>query len=125
MRDRITANLPAISFDQTVAFYGVLGFVVNFRDDHWMIMSRGDLEIEFFPHPDLKPSESWFSACVRVGDVDALYHTWNAVGLQDKGIPRLTKPPTSRRVSECVRWWTAMAASCVAFRHFDYGRAES
>jgi catechol 2,3-dioxygenase-like lactoylglutathione lyase family enzyme len=92
MRDRITANLPAIDFDQTVAFYGALGFIINFRDDHWLIMSRGDLEIEFFPHPGLQLGESWFSACVRVRDVDALHGVWNSVGLPDKGIPRLTKP---------------------------------
>jgi hypothetical protein len=92
MRDRVTANLPAISFDQTALFFRVLGFTVKFRDAHWMIMSRGELEIEFFPHPALKPNESWFSACVRVADIDALFREWNSLGLPNNGIPRLTNP---------------------------------
>jgi len=73
MGDVITANLPAKDFDETETFYRRLGFQVGFRDEGWMIISRGPLEIEFFPHPDLNPWESWFSACVRVDDVDALH----------------------------------------------------
>ncbi|MFZ4604192.1 MAG: bleomycin resistance protein, partial [Caulobacterales bacterium] len=58
----------------------------------WMILSRGELELEFFPHPDLAPSDSWFSACVRVADVDALHRAWSQVGIPEQGIPRLTAP---------------------------------
>ena len=71
MGDVITANLPARDFCETAAFYERLGFEVEFRDEGWMILSRGPLEIEFFPHPGLDPAASWFSACVRVADVDA------------------------------------------------------
>ena len=92
MADRVTASLPAIGFDETADFYGALGFVVDHRDADWMILSRDDLLIEFFPHPALDPAESWFSACVRVGDVDALHRTWRGLGLPDAGIPRLTPP---------------------------------
>jgi hypothetical protein len=88
----MTANLPARSFDETAAFYGALGFKVEFRDEGWMIMSRGDLEVEFFPHPDLVPSESWFSACVRVADVDGLHRDWSVARLPDQGVPRMTAP---------------------------------
>lgn len=90
--DVVTANLPAIDFEATAAFYERLGFVVEFRDDNWMILSRGTLEIEFFPHPELNPRESWFSACVRVSDIEALHAAWAAAGLPDQGIPRLTAP---------------------------------
>ncbi|MBU6372089.1 MAG: VOC family protein [Alphaproteobacteria bacterium] len=92
MGDVVTANLPARDFDETVAFYERLGFEVEFRDAGWMILSRGALEIEFFPHPDLVPADSWFSACVRVADVDALHRAWSAAGLPDTGVPRMTAP---------------------------------
>jgi catechol 2,3-dioxygenase-like lactoylglutathione lyase family enzyme len=88
----ITANLPARDFEATAAFYKRLGFQIDFKDEGWMILSRGTLEIEFFPHPDLSPRDSWFSACVRVSDVDALYKSWSEAGLPDHGIPRLTAP---------------------------------
>lgn len=93
MTDRITANLPARDFEKTAAFYQRLGFSTEFRDDGWMIRSRGRLELEFFPYPDLQPTESAFSACVRVADLDGLYAEWAALGLPKTGIPRLQGPP--------------------------------
>ncbi len=93
MRERVTANLPARSFDETAAFYAALGFGVVFRDEAWMILSRGALEIEFFPHPGLDPTASWFSACVRVADADRLHAEWSAAArLPEGGIPRMTGP---------------------------------
>lgn len=92
MSDVITANLPAKDFGETATFYERLGFQVGFRDEGWMILSRGPLEIEFFPHPDLNPWESWFSACVRVAELDALHQAWSVAGLPENGIPRLTAP---------------------------------
>ena len=92
MTERVTANLPARDFDETERFYKSLGFAVAFRDKGWMILSRGPLEIEFFPHPDLEPSQSWFSACVRVDEVNALHADWSKLGLSAKGIPRITDP---------------------------------
>jgi catechol 2,3-dioxygenase-like lactoylglutathione lyase family enzyme len=93
MTDRITTNLPARNFDDTAAFYARLGFEIEYRDDAWMILSRGPLELEFFPDPDIAPDRSSFSACVRVADLDRLYTDWSAVGLPGAGIPRLQGPP--------------------------------
>ncbi len=92
MADRITANLPSRDFAATAAFYAALGFTETFRDDGWMILRRGPLELEFFPHPELVPGESWFSACIRVDDVDALHADWLKAGLPGdrRAIPRLT-----------------------------------
>jgi hypothetical protein len=90
--DRITANLPAIDFEATEAFYTKLGFETVFADSGWMILARGPLEIELFPYPDLDPSQSSFSACVRVADLDGLYTDWLAAGLPGAGIPRMTPP---------------------------------
>jgi catechol 2,3-dioxygenase-like lactoylglutathione lyase family enzyme len=92
MTDRVTANLPARDFDETARFYGMLGFKIGFRDSNWMILSRGPLELEFFPHPEVSPSVSWFSARVRIENVDALYSEWSPLGLSEQGIPRITKP---------------------------------
>ena len=92
MSERITANLPAIDFDATAEFYMKLGFEVDFKDTGWMILSRGALEIEFFPYPGLNPWESSFSACVRVSDANALHREWTRIGLPGEGIPRLTAP---------------------------------
>ncbi|KAI9025442.1 glyoxalase/bleomycin resistance protein, dioxygenase superfamily [Hyaloraphidium curvatum] len=88
-RDRITANLPSRDMDATLAFYAALGFSPRYRNDGWMILSRGPLELEFFPHPELDPASSWFSACVRVADLDGLVAAWRAAGLPKTGIPRL------------------------------------
>ena len=92
MADRITANLPARDLAATAAFYGRLGFSETFRDDGWMILTRGPLMLEFFPHPELDPWSSWFSACIRVDDPDALLAEWRQAGLPSDhtSIPRLT-----------------------------------
>jgi hypothetical protein len=92
MADRITANLPSRDFGATEAFYARLGFTRMWRDEGWMILKRGVLELEFFPHPDLVPGESWFSACIRVDDLDTLHTEWRAAGLpgDHRAIPRLT-----------------------------------
>jgi hypothetical protein len=92
MADRITANLPSRDFTATAAFYASLGFTESYRDSGWMILKRGALELEFFPHPELDPKTSWFSACLRVDDVDGLHQAWQAAGLpaDPQSIPRLT-----------------------------------
>jgi len=68
MADRATPNLPARDFDETAQFYEALGFSQTWRDRAWMILTRGSLQLEFFPHPDLDPSASWFSAYLRLSD---------------------------------------------------------
>lgn len=89
--NRITANLPSRDFDATVGFYGGLGFEVAYRGPDWLILECGPLELEFFAHPGLEPSDSWFSACVRVSDLEALREAWAAVVPEaEAGLPRLT-----------------------------------
>jgi catechol 2,3-dioxygenase-like lactoylglutathione lyase family enzyme len=98
MPDRTTANLPSRDFDKTAAFYESLGFTVGFKDDGWMILNRGALELEFFPMPQLNPKESWFSACFRVDELDSLYRDFQKAGLSDncRDIPRLDPPRTEQ-----------------------------
>lgn len=93
MADRITANLPSADFDRTEDFYGKLGFKRGFRAEGWMILVRGPFELEFFPMP-IDPKSSWFSACIRTDDLDALYADFEKAGLPDDGksIPRICAP---------------------------------
>lgn len=107
MADRITANLPSRDFAATEAFYHRLGFATGFRDASWMILRRGALELEFFPHPEIDKAKSWFSACIRVDDADALLADWQKLGIasEPQQIPRLTgfyKPGAAPRMFAMV-----------------------
>ncbi len=59
-----------------------------------MILTRGGLKLEFFPHPDLNPAESWFSCCLRLDDLDQFYADCVNAGIVESrsGAPRLHKP---------------------------------
>lgn len=91
MPDRAVPNLPSRDLDATEAFYGGFGFVREFRDDGWMILRRGDLQLEFFPFADLDPAASSFRCTLRVADVDELAEAIGAAGVpvRETGFPRL------------------------------------
>jgi catechol 2,3-dioxygenase-like lactoylglutathione lyase family enzyme len=91
MPDTATPNLPARDFATTSAFYRRLGFSEAFRDEGWMILTRGEVMLEFFPFPRLDPAESSFGCCLRLDDVDGFYGVCIAAGLpeSDTGFPRL------------------------------------
>lgn len=90
--DRATPNLPSRDFAATAAFYARLGFDEVFRDDGWMILARGALQLEFFPHATLDPRANYAGSCLRVDDARALHAAFAAAGLPERGIPRLTPP---------------------------------
>jgi catechol 2,3-dioxygenase-like lactoylglutathione lyase family enzyme len=94
MADRATPNLPARDFDETEAFYAKLGFERSWRDGGWMILRRDDVQLEFFPHPDLDPAESSFGCCLRLDDMPAFVETCRAAGIgpDPAGFPRLQAP---------------------------------
>ncbi|MCS5733457.1 bleomycin resistance protein [Herbiconiux daphne] len=89
--DRAVPNLPSRDFDGTEAFYRAFGFTTSFRDEGWMILTRGGLQLEFFPAPALDPLSSSFMCCLRVADVDELYDAIRRSGVPEKttGMPRL------------------------------------
>ncbi|MFG6444526.1 bleomycin resistance protein [Microbacterium sp. P07] len=91
MTDRAVPNLPSREFDATVAFYGGFGFEPTYRDDGWLMLRRGGLELEFFLFPDLVPDDSSFMCSIRVDDVDELYRLIRQAGVEEKatGRPRL------------------------------------
>ncbi len=91
-RDIAIPQLPARSMERMAAFYQRLGFdfeVVSPASDY-AIADRGSLEVHFFLHESLVPSESSFGCYFRVGDVAALYAAFSAAGLPAYGIPRIT-----------------------------------
>lgn len=92
--DHATPNLPSRDFEATSHFYSGFGFEEGWRDDGWMILKRGSLTLEFFPHPELNPSESWFSCCLRVDDLGAFYEACLKAGVPERcwGHPRLQPP---------------------------------
>jgi catechol 2,3-dioxygenase-like lactoylglutathione lyase family enzyme len=94
MSDRATPNLPGRDFEVTAAFYGKLGFEVGYKSPEWMVLERGGLTLEFFPHPGLNPAQSWFSCCLRLDDLDGFYATCLEAGLAEahQGMPRLHPP---------------------------------
>ncbi|MDR8726794.1 bleomycin resistance protein [Burkholderia pseudomultivorans] len=94
MTDIASPNLPSRDFEVTSRFYAKLGFAETWRDGGWMILRRGDLLLEFFPHPDLDPASSWFSCCFRLDDVHAFFDEMLAAGVPEKatGWPRGHRP---------------------------------
>jgi hypothetical protein len=59
-----------------------------------MVLERGNLTLEFFPHPELDSLTSWFSCCLRLDDLDGFYALCKAIGLPEScsGQPRLHPP---------------------------------
>lgn len=92
--DYSTPNLPSRDFTKTQEFYAAIGFEVDFRNEAWMILKRGSMTLEFFPHPDLDPYESWFSCCLRLGDVQAFFTECRRAGIPEKkkDFPRVQAP---------------------------------
>ena len=83
MTDHATPNLPSRDFQATSDFYGKLGFTERYRDGGWMILERGALTLEFFPFPDLVPSESSFGCCLRLDDLHCFYEACTAAGVPE------------------------------------------
>lgn len=91
--DRAIPTLPAISMEDTLAFYRRLGFVceVVSPNGDYAIAEHGSLEVHFFLHKQLLPAESSFGAYFRVNDVNTLFTEFSALTLPSSGIPRMTK----------------------------------
>ncbi|MFO0890745.1 MAG: bleomycin resistance protein [Isosphaeraceae bacterium] len=94
MADRATPNLPSRDLPATSQFYRRLGFEESFRDDGWMVLRRGDIQLEFYPFAGLDPYQNHSGCCLRVDDVDALHAAFSRAGLptDNRSIPRITSP---------------------------------
>jgi len=49
-----------------------------------MIVKRGDLLLEFFPHPELDPATSGFSCCFRLANVGTFFDDVLAAGIPEQ-----------------------------------------
>jgi len=94
MADRTTPNLPSRDLVATSLFYARLGFRQTFRDEGWLIMERGPLQIEFFPTANPNPRKTIASCCIRVADLDLLHEAFSGAGLSTSScdVPRITAP---------------------------------
>lgn len=89
--DLAIPTLPSRALPATLAFYARLGFTGRLLgvNDSYGIVTRGALELHFFPHPLLNPAESYAGAYLRVADVETLYRDFRRVTLPAHGIPRM------------------------------------
>lgn len=99
MTDRAIPVLPSRSFDASVAFYGALGFEPVLRDEGWLILRLGTIQLELSHQPDVDPSSSGAMCVLRVADVDALERAIRRAGVPEAttGFPRLH--PVTREAS--------------------------
>jgi catechol 2,3-dioxygenase-like lactoylglutathione lyase family enzyme len=86
--------LPSLSLSRTLSFYARLGFSgkVLGEGDAYAIVTRGEIEIHFFLHPELRPAESIAGCYIKVADVEAMYESLCTARLPTEGIPRLLPP---------------------------------
>jgi len=87
----VIPTLPSRSLPATIVFYGKLGFEGELIGEEYAILSRGPIELHFFPHPALKPDECYSGCYVRIENLDNLHSELLAAGLPEHGIPRLER----------------------------------
>jgi hypothetical protein len=92
--DIATPNLPSRDFEVTSRFFAALGFAETWRDADWMILRRGEVQLEFFLFRGLDPATSYAGSCLRLDDLDTFYAACLAAGIEEKtsGWPRLRPP---------------------------------
>jgi len=74
--DYAVPMLPSMDLGVSRAFYEKLGFDVFYQDDNFLGVTRGALELHFWPCNDRRICEA--SGCYfQVGDVDAYYSEWS------------------------------------------------
>jgi catechol 2,3-dioxygenase-like lactoylglutathione lyase family enzyme len=87
--DRAVPNLPSRDLAETAAFYQSFGFNELHRDDSWLVLRRGELQLEFFRKEDHEPRGHDFGCCLRVADLQTLYAAVLAAGIPEEryGLP--------------------------------------
>ena len=90
--------LPSRSIDETLEFYGALGFGTTYRQkspNTYAVVRRGGIELHFFVLAQLAPADNWGTCYVVTSDVDGLYAAFTG-GLRtllgrvpSRGAPRI------------------------------------
>jgi catechol 2,3-dioxygenase-like lactoylglutathione lyase family enzyme len=93
--------LPCSDLDESIAFYGALGFECTYRQSRpnpHAVVAREDIQIHLFGLEDFDPEQSYGNVIVVVADPDRLYQAF-AAGLRatygklpSAGIPRILRP---------------------------------
>ncbi len=93
MQDIAIPTLPSRSLNETLKFYRKLGFDGKILGvgDSYAIMQRSTIELHFFSHRELIPTESSAGCYIRVLDVDSIYQAFSKTQLPQKGIPRMDR----------------------------------
>lgn len=89
------AILPSADMDRTVAFYKKLGFDLQGRWDDfggYLIFVMDKIELHFAHDPDHKADTSDHAVYIRSDNVDGFGKAVAALGLSDKGFPRMDGP---------------------------------
>ena len=89
--DLAIPTLPCRSVSATVAFYKRLGFGGGAHEfnSEYAILRRGTVELHFFTHAELVPSDSSAGCYIRVLDVESIFHAFSSSQLPRIGIPRM------------------------------------
>lgn len=92
--------LPCISLDETLTFYGALGFEVTHqqtRPNVYLATRRGDVNLHFMGMKGLDPDRAYSTCLVIVPDVEQLHQTFAAAlrGLYGR-VPVAGRPRISR-----------------------------
>lgn len=89
--DLAIPTLPCRSVAATVAFYRALGFEGGAHESNgdYAILRRGAVELHFFTHKELVPTESSAGCYIRVADVETIYRAFASAELPRTGIPRM------------------------------------
>lgn len=80
---RLTGAVPtlaSLSFEETVRFYGQLGFEIEFRDVEVMSLMRDDVRIHFWLTGNRRVPQST-SCWIEVSGIDALYEAILPLGV--------------------------------------------
>jgi len=85
--------LPCRSVDTATEFYRTLGFEGGAHEFNreYAIFKRGAIELHFFTHRQLVPTESSAGCYIRVRDVQSIFEACSASGLPGTGLPRMDR----------------------------------
>ncbi len=94
LRGETIPILASRDIDETVDFYGRLGFaVVRVHDQFgppYLLLRRDDVELHFVHSPDTDPQESHGGCYLRLEDAQSVYDEWAPLDLPEVHPPRDT-----------------------------------
>jgi len=128
--ERTYPCLPCGDIDESIAFYGSLGFKKTYRQvrpNPYAVVALEEIQIHLFGMEGIDPAQSYGSVIVAVPDPDSLYHDF-AAGLRKTygklpvaGIPRILRP---RKKYGTVRGFSVVDPGGNWLRIYKLGESE-